>query len=72
MTALSQRIRDRARPCATSVLLLPACACFALVDVHAPGVLGMPWQLAHAFNLVVHEAGHAFFGFFGRGPGGTP
>jgi hypothetical protein len=50
---------------ASSVLLAPVAVVFAL---QGGGIwLGeVLWMLLHAFNLIVHEAGHFFFRFFGR------
>ena len=49
----------------SSLLLLPFCVVFAL---EGGGFwLGEAlWTLVHAFDLIVHEAGHFFFRFFGR------
>lgn len=49
----------------SSVLLLPFCVVFAL---EGGGFwLGEAlWTVVHAFDLIIHEAGHFFFRFFGR------
>lgn len=47
-------------------VLVPACAYFLFVDWDAPGLVGAPWLLFHSLDLLVHEAGHFFFQFFGR------
>ena len=49
----------------SSVLLLPFCVVFAF---EGGGFwLGEAlWTVVHAFDLIIHEAGHFFFRFFGR------
>ena len=49
-----------------TIALVPACAYFLLVDFHAGGWSGAPWLLFHSLDLIVHEAGHFFFRFFGE------
>ncbi|MEM6328288.1 MAG: hypothetical protein AAF791_14330 [Bacteroidota bacterium] len=49
-----------------TLVLLPACAYFLLVDWNAGGLLGTPWMLMHSLLLIPHEAGHFFFRFFGE------
>ncbi|OZC03197.1 hypothetical protein [Rubricoccus marinus] len=49
-----------------SLALVPACAYFLWVDFGARGWAGVPWMLFHSMDLIVHEAGHFFFRFFGR------
>ena len=49
-----------------TLAMLPVCAYFLLVDWDAGGLVGAPWLLAHSLDLIVHEAGHFFFRFFGR------
>lgn len=49
----------------SSVLLLPFCVVFAL-EGGGFWLSEALWTLVHAFDLLVHEAGHFFFRFFGR------
>lgn len=49
-----------------TIALIPACAYFLLVDFQAGGWAGAPWLLFHSLDLIVHEAGHFFFRFFGE------
>ena len=49
----------------SSLALVPLCVVFALEGGgFGPGEA--LWALVHAFDLIVHEAGHFFFRFFGR------
>lgn len=59
------RWRERLQRWASSLLLLPFAVAFAREggDVWLGQAL---WILVDAFNLIVHEAGHFFFRFFGR------
>ena len=55
---------DPVRPYLFGVALLPLCALFAFGDyVHDPNPLIV---LVHAWDLIVHEAGHFVFRFFGE------
>ena len=65
MTTLSLAHRERLRPFLSSVLLLPFCAYFVLVDYGTRGLAGSLWFITHSVNLLPHEAGHFFFRFFG-------
>ena len=65
MTTLSIPHREHLRPYLSSVLLLPFCAYFVLVDYGTRGFAGSLWFLVHSLNLLPHEAGHFFFRFFG-------
>ena len=56
---------DRLRPYVSSLVLLPFCVYFAVVDYGASGWGGSLWFLVHSLNLLPHEAGHFFFRFFG-------
>lgn len=49
-----------------TLVLIPACAYFLLVDYGTRGWAGAPWLLLHSLDLIVHEAGHFFFRFFGQ------
>ena len=49
-----------------SLALVPACAYFLLVGFGARSWAGAPWMLMHSLDLIVHEAGHFFFRFFGE------
>lgn len=51
---------------ASGLWLLPVCAYFVIVPYGTQGWLGVPWLLVHSFNLIIHEAGHFFFRFFGE------
>ena len=63
MVTLARLRKDHVTPYLFGVALLPLCALFAFgdytVDPHPLIVL------VHAFDLIVHEAGHFFFRFFG-------
>ena len=55
----------------TSVALVPFAAIFAKDMLYATDGYSfwfgeMLWTVTHAFDLIVHEAGHFFFRFFGR------
>ena len=64
MISLSLPRKDQWAPYALGVALLPVCAVFAFGE---PTVDPNPlWVLAHAFDLIVHEAGHVVFRWFGR------
>lgn len=63
MTTLALPSKDQVRPYAFGVALLPLCALFAFGDyTDDPNPLIV---LVHAWNLIVHEAGHFVFRFFG-------
>ncbi len=63
MHALALQWKDRAAPYALGVALLPLCALFAFGEyTYSPNPL---IALVRAFNLIVHEAGHVVFRFFG-------
>ena len=49
-----------------SVLLVPACAYVLAVPWDAGGWVGAPWLLMHSMCLLVHEAGHFLFRWFGE------
>lgn len=63
--AIDPRWREILGPWLSSVLLAPLAVLFALQGggVWIGEVL---WIVISAFNLIVHEAGHFFFRFFGR------
>ena len=63
---LSSRQRFLIGQYASGLWLLPVCAYFVIVPYGTPGLLGLPWLLVHSFNLIIHEAGHFFFRFFGE------
>lgn len=60
---ISVRQRERLRPWLSSALLLPLAVAFAFEGGAGIGVV--LYELVRAFNLIVHEAGHFFFRFFG-------
>lgn len=63
MPALSLPRRDEVTPYLLGVALLPVCALFAWGGyIDDPNPLNL---LVHSWNLIVHEAGHFFFRFFG-------
>jgi len=63
--SLGLRRREQLQRWASSLLLLPIAAVFAAEG--GGTALGKTlWVLLDAFNLIVHEAGHFFFRFFGR------
>jgi hypothetical protein len=62
----SERLRERLRPYASSLALLPFCFVFAVAEYDVAGVGGWLRFIAHSVNLLPHEAGHFFFHFFGR------
>ena len=66
MLALDYRTRHRLATWGSSLALAPVCAYFALVDYGTPGWAGLPWLLVHSANLLVHEAGHFVFRWFGE------
>lgn len=62
MLALPQK--HQVTPYLFGVALLPVCALFAFGEyIYDPNPLIL---LVHSFDLIVHEAGHFFFGFFGQ------
>jgi len=65
MFALSFDQRAWLQTWGSSLALLPFCVVFAL---EGGGFwLGEAlWLLVHSFDLIIHEAGHFFFRFFGR------
>jgi len=65
MFALTPERRDWLQTWGSSLALLPFCVIFALEggDLWFGEVL---WMLVHSFDLIIHEAGHFFFRFFGR------
>lgn len=65
MFALSLDQRAWLQTWGSSLALLPFCVVFAL---EGGGFwLGEAlWTVVHAFDLIIHEAGHFFFRFFGR------
>ena len=64
MPTLTLPRKDQVKDYALGVALLPLCALFAFGEyVYDPNPLIV---VVHAFDLIVHEAGHFFFGFFGR------
>lgn len=63
MPALTFPRKDQVLDYALGVALLPLCALFAFGEyTHDPNPLIL---LVHAFDLIVHEAGHFFFRVFG-------
>jgi hypothetical protein len=56
---------DRLRPFVSSLVLLPFCVYFVVVDYGAEGWVGSLWFVVHSVNLLPHEAGHFLFHFFG-------
>ena len=64
MPTLTLPRKDQVKDYALGVALLPLCALFAFGEyVYDPNPLIF---VVHAFDLIVHEAGHFFFGFFGQ------
>lgn len=64
MATLSLPSRHVIAPYLLGVALLPLCALFAFGEtVYDPHPLVL---LVHSFDLIVHEAGHFLFRFFGR------
>ncbi len=64
MTTFALPRRDQITPYLFGVALVPLCVLFATADyVYDPNPLIV---LVHAFDLIVHEAGHFFFRWFGQ------
>ena len=64
MPTLSLPQKEQVTPYLLGVALLPLCVLFATADLtHDPNPLVV---LVHAFNLIVHEAGHFLFRWFGQ------
>jgi hypothetical protein len=65
MFALTPERRDWLQTWGSSLALLPFCVVFALEggDFWLGEAL---WMVVHSFDLIIHEAGHFFFRFFGR------
>ncbi|MEM6287245.1 MAG: hypothetical protein AAF845_08805 [Bacteroidota bacterium] len=64
MPTLTLPRKDQLKDYALGVALLPLCALFAFGEyTYDPNPLIM---LVHSWNLIVHEAGHFFFRFFGE------
>ena len=57
--------RERLKPYASALVLVPLAAYFVVVPYGASGWTGSLWFLTHSLNLLPHEAGHFFFHFFG-------
>ena len=72
MATLSLPERHQVTPYLFGVAMLPLCALFAFGEyTYDPNPLIV---LVHAFDLIVHEAGHFIFRFFGKtmmGAGGS-
>lgn len=63
MLSLARPLWETTAPYALGVALLPLCALFATANyVHTSNPLIL---LVHAFDLIVHEAGHVVFRWFG-------
>ncbi len=58
--------RERLKPYAPALVLVPLCVYFVVVPYGTGGWTGSLWFLTHSLNLLPHEAGHFFFRFFGE------
>lgn len=66
MTTLTAIQRERLKPYAPALVLVPLALYFVVVPYGTRGGTGMLWFLTHSLNLLPHEAGHFFFRFFGE------
>ena len=63
---VSPALRDWLATWGSSLVLAPCALYFVVVDYGAGGLVGLPWTIVHALDLLFHEAGHFIFHFFGR------